>query len=208
MPTVTPDKSEESLITASRQTTRKDDQEKARAIDMTHYDFTLKFALPQQDLDPEGFVEQLFADGCDDALIGIGQHGRLALDFTREASSAGEAVLSALTDVQRIVPGARLIEASPDFVGLTDIANILGFSRQNMRKLLVKSGPTFPLPVHDGKPAIWHLATILDWFAIEKGRDLDAALHEVSRVTMQCNLVKDSAGIDDSVRDRLKALVA
>jgi len=208
MPTVTPGKSDESLITASRQTTRKDDQEKARAIDMTHYDFTLKFALPQQDLDPEGFVEQLFADGCDDALIGIGQHGRLALDFTREASSAGEAVLSALTDVQRIVPGARLIEASPDFVGLTDIANILGFSRQNMRKLLVKSGPTFPLPVHDGKPAIWHLARILDWFAIEKGRDLDAALHEVSRVTMQCNLVKDSAGIDDSVRDRLKALVA
>ena len=142
-----------------------------------------------KDTKPEGFVEQLFADGCDDALIGIGQHGRLALDFTREASSAGEAVLSALTDVQRIVPGARLIEASPDFVGLTDIANILGFSRQNMRKLLVKSGPTFPLPVHDGKPAIWHLATILDWFAIEKGRDLDAALHEVSRVTMQCNLV-------------------
>lgn len=208
MPTVTPGKSDESLITASRQTTRKDDQEIARAIDMTQYNFTLKFALPQQDQDPESFVEQLFADGCDDALIGIGQHGRLALDFTREAFSAGEAVLSALTDVHRIVPGARLIEASPDFVGLTDIANILGFSRQNMRKLLVKSGPTFPLPVHDGKPAIWHLATILDWLAIEKGRDLDAALHEVSRVTMQCNLVKDSAGIDDSVSDRLKALVA
>jgi hypothetical protein len=117
---------------------------------MSQYEFTLKFALPQQDVDPEVFVEQLFADGCDDALIGIGQHGRLALDFTREAPSAGEAVLSALSDVQRIIPGARLVEASPDFVGLTDIANFLGFSRQNMRKLLIKSGPNFPLPVHDG----------------------------------------------------------
>ena len=175
---------------------------------MTQYDFTLKFALPQQDQDPESFVEQLFTDGCDDALIGIGQHGRLALDFTREASSAGEAVLSALTDVQRVIPGARLIEASPDFVGLTDIANILGFSRQNMRKLLVKSGPNFPLPVHDGKPTIWHLSTVLDWFANEKGRHMDEALLEVSRVTMQCNLVKDAARLDDGVSDRLKALVA
>ena len=175
---------------------------------MNQYDFTLSFALPQQDADPEVYVEQLFADGCDDALIGIGQHGRLALDFTREASSAGEAVLSALSDVQRVIPGARLIEALPDFVGLTDIANILGFTRQNMRKLLVKSGPKFPLPVHDGRPAIWHLSTVLDWFVNEKGRDLDGSLLEVSRVNMQCNIVKATAGLDDGVSDQLKELVA
>jgi hypothetical protein len=175
---------------------------------MSQYDFTLKFALPEQDVDPEVFVEQLFADGCDDALIGIGQHGRLALDFTREAPSAGEAILSALSDVQRTIPGARLIEASPDFVGLTDIANILGFSRQNMRKLLIKSGPKFPLPVHDGKPAIWHLSTVLEWFTNVKGRDLDESLLEVSRINMQCNLVKETAGLDDRVTDRLKELVA
>jgi hypothetical protein len=174
---------------------------------VNQYDFTLNFALPQQDADPEEFVEQLFAEGCDDALIGIGQHGRLALDFAREAPSAVEAILSALSDVQRVIPGARLIEASPDFVGLTDIANILGFTRQNMRKLLVKSGPKFPLPVHDGRPAIWHLSTVLDWFSNEKGRDLDEALLEVSRVNMQCNLVKETAGLDGGVSDRLRALV-
>ncbi len=175
---------------------------------MNQYDFTLKFALPQHDVDPEVFVEQLFADSCDDALIGIGQYGRLALDFTREASSAGEAVLSALSDVQRVIPGVRLIEASPDFVGLTDIAKILGFTRQNMRKLFVKSGPKFPLPVHDGKPAIWHLSAVLDWFENEKGRDMDRSLLEVSRVNMQCNLVKEAAGLDEGVRNRIKALVA
>lgn len=175
---------------------------------MNQYDFTLNFSLPQQDVDPEEFVEQLFAEGCDDALIGIGQHGRLALDFSREGPSAVDAILSALSDVQRVIPGARLIEASPDFVGLTDIANILGFTRQNMRKLLVKSGAKFPLPVHDGKPAIWHLSTVLDWISSEKGRDLDEALLEVSRVNMQCNLVKETAGLDSGVSDRLRALVA
>ena len=179
-----------------------------KCLDMSQYEFTLKFALPQQDVDPEVFVERLFADGCDDALIGIGQHGRLALDFTREAPSAGEAVLRALSDVQRTIPGVRLIEASPDFVGLTDIANILGFSRQNMRKLLIKSGSSFPLPIHDGKPAIWHLSTVLDWFTNVKGRDLDGSLLEVSRINMQCNLVKEAAGLDDRVADRLKELVA
>jgi hypothetical protein len=175
---------------------------------MNQYDFTLSFALPQQDVDPEMYVEQLLADGCDDALIGIGQHGRIALDFTREASSAGAAVLSALSDVQRVIPGAKLIEASPDFVGLTDIANILGFTRQNMRKLLVKSGPRFPLPVHDGRPAIWHLSTVLDWFINEKGRELDESLLEVSRVNMQCNLVKEIASLDDGVSEQLKELLA
>jgi len=175
---------------------------------MNQYEFTLSFALPQQAIDPVVYVEQLFANGCDDALIGIGQHGRIALDFTREASSAGEAVLSALSDVQRVIPGARLIEASPDFVGLTEIAKILGFTRQNMRKLLVKSGSRFPLPVHDGRPAIWHLSTVLDWFVNEKGRELDGLLLEISRVNMQCNVVKAAAGLDGGVSEQLKELVA
>ncbi|MEM8816574.1 MAG: DNA-binding protein [Pseudomonadota bacterium] len=168
----------------------------------------MKFALPQQDVDPALFVEPLLANGCDDALIGIGQHARLALDFIREAPSAAEAVVSALSDAQRSIAGVRLIEASPDLVGLTDIANILGFSRQNMRKLLVRSGPDFPLPVHDGKPAIWHLSAVLDWFANVKGRDLDSKLLDVSRVNMQCNLVRETAALDDGIADRLKELVA
>ena len=175
---------------------------------MNQYDFTLSFALPQKDVDPEVFVEQLYGDGCDDALIGIGQHGRIALDFTREASSAGEAVLSALSDVQRVIPGARLVEASPDLVGLTDIANLLGFSRQYMRKLVLKNGPECPLPVHEGKPAIWRLATVLAWFNEQQIRKIDEALLGISRINMQCNLFKESAELDHDLSDRLKSLVA
>jgi len=174
---------------------------------LAEYDFTLKFALGQRDLDPEEFAEQLYSEGCDDALVGVGQHGRIALNFTRDAESAEEAVLSALSDVQRIIPGAMLVEASPDFVGLTDIANLLGFSRQYMRKLILKCGAEFPLPVHDGKPAIWHLATVLTWFTKKKERKFDNALLEVSRVNMQCNLVKEGAGLDHRFSSRVKGLV-
>jgi len=175
---------------------------------MARYDFTLKFVLGQHEADPEAFLEQLLAEGCDDALIGLGQHGRIALNFTREASDAGEAVLSALSDVLRIIPDATLVEASPDLVGLTDIANLLGFSRQYMRKLVLESGPEFPLPVHEGKPAIWHLATVLAWFKDRKTRTLDEALLEISRINMQCNLFRETAELDHDISDRLKVLVA
>ena len=175
---------------------------------MAQYDFTLKFALGHYDADPDVFVEQLLAEGCDDALIGVGQHGRIALNFTREAINADEAVLSALSDVQRAIPDAKLVEASPDLVGLTDIANLLGFSRQYMRKLVLKSGQEFPLPVHEGKPAIWHLATVLAWFKSQQIRKIDEALLGISRINMQCNLFKESAELDHDLSDRLKSLVA
>src|SRR5439155_384770 len=82
-------------------------------------------------------IERLGAAGCDDALVGIGQPGRIALEFTREAHSAEAALVSALTDVKRAIPSARLIEAAPDFVGLTDVAEVVGMTRQNMRKLMI-----------------------------------------------------------------------
>lgn len=47
----------------------------------------------------------------------------------REVSNAREAVGSALADVRRAVPDAKLIEATPDLVGLTDVAELMGVSR-------------------------------------------------------------------------------
>ena len=174
---------------------------------MGQYNFTLRFALGQHDADPNQFVDKLFEEGCDDALVGLGRRGHIALDFDREAPSADEALLSALAAVQRAIPNAKLVEATPDLVGLTDIANLLGFSRQYMRKLVVEKGADFPLPVHEGKPAIWHLSTVLSWLADSKAREFDEALMEVARVNMQCNLIKEGAGVDRSISDRFKALI-
>ena len=138
---------------------------------MKEYEFILKFSLPDNEADPEIFIGKLGEAGCDDALIGIGRSGRIGLDFTRQSVSALEAVLIAIKDVKRAIPDARLIEATPDLVGLTDVADILGFTRQNMRKLMLKN-PGFPPPVHDGKPSIWHLAKILKWMEKENKYDL------------------------------------
>src|SRR5262245_8265793 len=123
----------------------------------------MKFKLGAESTDMDALVEQLGAAGCDDATVGIGQPGRIALDFTRDARSVRQAMVSALKDVRRAIPDAELIEVTPDLVGLTDVAELVGFSRQNMRKLMLAHAATFPAPVHEGSTSVWHLATVLEW---------------------------------------------
>ncbi len=175
---------------------------------MEQYDFTLKFALGQSNAEPEACLEKLAIEGCDDALVGLGQNGRIALNFTRKAASAYDAVLSALSDVKRAIPDAKLVEASPDLVGLTDIAALLGFTRQNMRKLVIRSGADFPLPVHEGNPAIWRLSKVLLWLKEKRTYQIDESLFEIARVSMQCNLLREMSDIDPNISKRFRTLVA
>ena len=72
----------------------------------------------------------------DDAMVGIGQSGRVALKFTREAESAKLAIVGALEDVKISISAAKPIEAGPDFVGLTHVADMSERFRQHMRKLM------------------------------------------------------------------------
>lgn len=181
---------------------------RTQVIDMDHYDFTLKFELGQRDADPESLLECLMNEGCDDAIVGIGKPGRIALNFTREAESAEAAVLTALSDVKRAIPDANFIEATPDFVGATDIANLLGFTRQNMAKILQASGPDFPSPVHGGNRPIWHLETVLTWFMTHDNRKVDQALIEISRVNMRCNFAKEESRLARETPDQLRSAVA
>lgn len=46
----------------------------------------------------------------------------------------------------------RLIEAGPDLAGLSDIADVVKVSRQNMRKLAVLHFRSVPTPVHRAVP--------------------------------------------------------
>ncbi|VVN84626.1 helix-turn-helix transcriptional regulator [Pseudomonas fluorescens] len=156
------------------------------------YIFTLKYQLAQGDSDPDVLVERLYTEGCDDALVGVGLPGRLALAFTREGETAEAALLSALMDVRRIIPDARLVEVAPDFVGLTDIADIVGVSRQNMRKLMLTHGSSFPLAVHEGKASVWHLAEVLSWLDAKGGYNVEQPVIEVARIAQSVNLAKES----------------
>lgn len=76
------------------------------------YEFTLRFELPTPDEDPAGYTDALYEAGCGDATLGVGQQGRIALAFTREAESFWAALESATRDVQKAIPGAQLREAN------------------------------------------------------------------------------------------------
>lgn len=172
------------------------------------YTFTLKYQLAEHDSDPDALVERLGEAGCDDALVGIGQPGRLALEFTREAKSAQAAVRSALADVKRAIPTARLVEAAPDFVGLTDVAEIVGVSRQNMRKLMLAHPGNFPAPVHEGSASIWHLADVLAWLQARGGYTLAQPVLEVAQVALQVNAAKERRRLPRAAFKALEALVS
>lgn len=156
------------------------------------YIFTLKYQLDEHDCNPDTLAERLGATGCDDALVGMGQPGRLALEFSRESDSAKEAVRTALADVKRAVPSAKLIEASPDLVGLTDVADMVGVSRQAMRKLMLTHRATFPMPVHEGSASIWHLADVLDWLNTRGGYPIDTLVLEIARTALEVNIAKEA----------------
>ena len=171
---------------------------------MNTYDFTLRFALSEASLPMDDRLERLAEAGCDDALPGIGFPGSIALAFTRRASSARSAVTSALADVADAMPDATLIEAAPDLVGLTDVAEIMGFSRQNMRQLMLGGGPP---AAHEGKPSLWHLSQVLAWLAEARGYGVDAGLLELAEVTMQLNLAVASGRADESLQQEIRALL-
>ena len=157
---------------------------------MKEYDFTLKYRLGRPNEDAEKYLEALAESGCEDAIVGVGQNGRIALNFIREAGTALDAITSALSDVQKAIPEAKLLEASPDFVGVTDLADLFDFSRQYMRKLIQTKGASFPEPIHEGKPSLWHLADILAWFRDHESRDIQTEVLEVSTINMQLNVYK------------------
>ena len=125
----------------------------------------------------------------------------IVLNFIREAETALDAITSALSDVQKAIPEAKLVEATPDFVGVTDIADLFGFSRQYMRKLIQTKGASFPEPVHEGKPSLWHLTDILVWFREHDSRDIQTEVLEVSKINMQLNVYKSCVKASASFRD-------
>ena len=172
---------------------------------MKTYDFQLKYSLPEGAQNSKILVEQLGAGGCTDALVGIGQTGRIAFHFSRQAHSAFEAVLSAVKDIKQAIPEAKLIEAAPDLVGLSDIASLLGFSRQNIRKLMMNNLASFPTPIHEGKTMLWHLSSILDWVKEGNRYQIDEQLQDIANTNMQLNIAKETIRLDPSIQKQLLA---
>ena len=175
---------------------------------MESYEFSLRFALSSADADFADVEDRLFESGCDDALLGIGHPGRISLDFIREAPDAKTAMLGSISDVLRAIPDATLIEATPDLVGISDVAKLVGTSRQNLRQLILACRTATPAPIHEGNPSIWHLADFLTWLREDKGYSVSQNLLEIARVGMQVNLAVEDRRTDSREQDDIRALFA
>ncbi|TPE54125.1 DNA-binding protein [Maribrevibacterium harenarium] len=161
---------------------------------MNSYEFTLVFTLPAAQSNPEAYLDALFEAGCDDAMIGTGVAGRIALEFERAGENALNTLLSAIHDVKNAIPNANLAECRPDLIGVTGIAAIFKLSRQAVLKA-IKNNPSFPAPVHSGSSDIWHLYQVVDW-AQKHGKlasrlDDVAIVSELSAATYQLNLARE-----------------
>lgn len=169
---------------------------------MMEYEFILKYALPDENTDASDYLNALFEAGCDDATIGVGKSGAIALEFVREAASADEAVLSAIADAKKAIPDAELIEVSPDLVTPTEIASVIGCSRQNIQKIIANPRKRFPNPIHQSAAGgIWHLEPVLRWF-LEDGVSINENLLEIAKISMTANLIHQSQKVNPKIQSK------
>ncbi len=137
---------------------------------MNEYQFTL---VTSADLDDEAVVDALFEAGCDDATLGS-VDGVGYADFVREGDSFGEAVRSAIQQVES-VPGLKVSRVEPDdLVTMSEIAERMGRTRESVR-LLIRGdrGPGgFPPPVSHlkSRSRYWRWSDVAAWASrIESG---------------------------------------
>lgn len=171
------------------------------------YNFTLKFELENKETESEQYLDSLFEAGCDDALIGVGTPGSIALDFIRKSDSAYNAIVSAIKDVKRAIPNAKLIEASPDLVNPSDIASLIGHTRQNVRKMILSKKQPFPTAVHSSfSGSFWHLEQVLIWMKTS-GYPIDDKLADVAHITLNANVARQGAFADKSIQQKFNSLI-
>ena len=130
---------------------------------MGEYQFTLVIS---GDLEADATIDALFEAGCDDATFGTVDHVGYG-DFIREAPGFGEAVRSAIRQVES-VPDLRVIRIEPDdLVTMTEIAERLGRSRESVRLLVQGTrGPGgFPAPVSHlkARSRLWRWSEVAAW---------------------------------------------
>jgi len=72
---------------------------------------------------------------------------------------------------------------------------------------MLTNAATFPLPVHEGSTAIWHLAEVMDGLKAKGTYELEQAVHEIAETTMQINLTKEAQGLTPRAQRELRPLV-
>lgn len=165
---------------------------------MTEYEFNLVFKLNDSE-DPEQHLDALLEAGCDDATIGFGRKGRIALDFIREAEDMLSAIISAIQDVRTAIPHAKVERANPDLLNITELAFEFGLGKENMRKYArdqsAKKTP-FPSPYIEGnKSTYWRASEVAQWLIEQGVIDIDEHIVETLIVIQMLNLELEKSRI-------------
>lgn len=132
---------------------------------MAEYNFTLALNTPELS---EEQVKRFYDAGPGDATLSA-RSGRAYAAFTRDSETFAKAVVSAIEDLERALPGIEVAEVEPEeLVFASDIAERTDRTRESVRLLIEgRRGPgDFPPPAHVvGTHPIWRWSDVQRWFA-------------------------------------------
>lgn len=142
---------------------------------MPEYEFAF---IVDGDLDSDEVVNRLYEAGCDDATFGV-SNGVSVADFTREAPSLLDALVSALSDLESVAGlQVRRVEPEP-LVTLSEIAERLERTPESIRLLAngERGGGTFPPPISHlrTRQRLWRWSDVAEWAGQLKPGDVHDA---------------------------------
>jgi predicted DNA-binding transcriptional regulator AlpA len=155
-------------------------------------------------------LDALFEKGCDDATLGQ-VDGVGYADFIREAPTFGEAVRSAIEQVES-VPGLRVVRVEPDdLVTMSEIAERLGRSRESVRLLIsgARGSGGFPPPVSHlkARSRLWRWSEVAAW-AKRQGQEVDpSAASAIAAINAALTLRETVGDLAPAERELVSSLV-
>lgn len=150
------------------------------------YEFGLRYDVAKCQLSADAIDDRLYLAGCDDALVRHSKKGELLIEFLRAAPDAKSAFDFAHQQILQALPQAQLLEARPDYVGPTDIAQFFDVSRQRIQLLLkTKAIHVHPL-TSVGNTQIFRLSKVIDAF-LPLGAKPNPVIYELAQAARQIN---------------------
>jgi predicted DNA-binding transcriptional regulator AlpA len=174
---------------------------------LSEYEFSLVIS---GNLEDGQTLDALFEAGCDDATFGQ-VDGVGYADFVREAPTFGEAVRSAIEQVES-VPGLRVVRVEPDdLVTMSEIAQRLGRSRgEHPPPDFGRTGSGgFPPPVSHlkARSRLWRWSEVAAWAKRhDQGVDTGAA-SAIAAINAALTLRDTAAELAPAERDLVSSLV-
>jgi len=181
---------------------------------MTEFEFQL--FCRDVTTDDESFLDSLYEAGCDDAIVSF-KDGYLCLDFSRQAESAEDAVVSAIRDFKRSEIGGTIERVEPeDLASLAEIANRVGVTRASLQKYArgdSKVGKDFPRPaanISQPRRAFYSASEVINWMFLKKRVDLSEHFVELATVIKKSNqaLLVTKARNDEGISRLVSQLTA